>query len=1402
LTGDDVVQKLKRVGFTCLRHGWTLIAWGIVLLATVVTLLKFGLPYAQGYKTDIERLIADRYGAPVHIGQLSAGWQSGGPALLLQQIQVADSQQQPLLQIAETRVRLDFWGSLRSLSLKAEHFELSGLEFKLNSQQLLQQAPTKPIEHAADTAPLLNAVEHLLFRQLKNFTLVDSELTLQSQYTPDIIIAIKQLNWRNEGNRHQGSGEIAIAGVTTNTSGFILDLYGDTLATSSGQLYVSSSELDVLPWFEQLLPQSKKLTRASINVQAWGDIEQGVLTKLLLVPGNNRLVWQHEGKAQQLQIGHGQLIWQPTTDGWQLASTALQIHSADQSWHDFQLQLSRQQGSYRGSIQQLQLAVLLPLAQLMADDVSGLSKLLQYQLDGRLTQLSLQLDAQDWFVSGDFIDLTAAPVADTPGVAGLYGHFSASQDFVRLDVQGQDGALRWAGAFNQDTAYQSLQARLEAVQQQGQWRLKLPLLTLRQPELELDAEMELWLGPRPGMSLLAELRGVKVEQAQHYFPYRHMPKSVIRYLEPALISGDIPSARVLWHGDFADFPYADGQGKFQALADIYNAEFAFDVHWPALKQLDVELLFDNASMLISSQQGQLFEVPVAQGVQVSIPNLFQANDLWVDIQTQARAEQVTALMLASPLSESVGNTLDYLGVAGLVGAQVKLQIGLKTPGVVATGEVDFYSSTLDIRQPALAAEQLQGRLSFHNDQISSQQLWLKSHGLWLQTKLLGQQQQDAYHVDLTASGDAGADQLLALVVPDWQQFGQGRSNFDWQLALQLPKTGFSFQSKLLIDLAAAELALPAPYGKTAADGATLLAEVNGDQQGADLQLTYGDQLRLLGRYQQDTGQLSHVLLSLGQPTAQLSPGFQIELDLPQADFIPWFNLIQQQVTAAASDDVEPAQPFFPKLQVVHGRIGQLHLFDDVFLHQTRLKLTPAEQHWQLELAAKETKASIQLGYQLAEQGIKAEIEHLELVFADQAAKELADAELQAQLLLDPDSADKPDYAALEAAAFAALKPMPWLADLPPLEVHCQRCTIGHFRLGQVELESQSDGNQWQLTTLNTNYQGHRWQIRGQYLRGDGPTDLGVSSFDGELTTPGLGQLLQDYDISSSLSGSPAQLSFSDLRWQGTPFQFNRKTLDGAVQWQLGEGSLSEVSDGGARIFSLLSLDSLVRKLRLDFRDVFAKGFFFSKMTGTMTLQQGVSHTADTEVIGAAGDIQMQGYADLAARQLDYQMSFSPKVTSSIPVILAWMVNPVSGVAALALDEVFQSAEVISKINFTVTGDLANPVVTEVKRDSKKVPLPAELRAKTPAPPTVLPSAVAPSALAPSAVAPSALAPSAVPLALPAAEQPQPLPATVPFLPDRPMPEAAPVAEDDKPADAKPVEKPVDSTLSTRAQHGG
>lgn len=1297
----------RRAGQFCLHKLWWLFAIGVVLLASLVTLLKLGLPYATGYKTDIEQFIARQYGAQVQIGQLSAGWQGTGPALLLQKVQVAAprpaaerSDSAPLLQLQELRVRLDFWASLRALQLKADHFELSGLTLRLDSDQLL-----RPDSKPKDDTTLTAALEQLLFHQLKHFTLVDSELVIQSRYTPPIALQLKRLSWQNNGLRHQGSGEVLIEGVTGNALSFVLDLHGADLAGSEGQLYLASQDLNVLPWFETLLPQSRKLARADLNFAAWGDISRGTLSRLQVQLAENKLIWRHDGELRHLSLGDGQLLWQPTEHGWQLLSSQLTLQSNQQRWQDFQLQLVRERTELTGTLQQLQLAVAVPLAQLFAEDSVLLQQILDYQTDARITRLGLQLADDSWYASGDFIDLKSEPVGDVPGVQGLSGHFSASADYIKVDVSGQQAALAWGEAFSRATPYESLSARLEVVKQ-AQWHLKVPRLSLRHPALSLDAQLDLWLGDKPGMTLLAELRQVPVADARHYFPTRHMPQSVIDYLIPALRSGDVVSGKVLWHGNFADYPYRHGEGIFQAQALINNAEFSFDPQWPAIKQLQAELLFENASMTITSQAGQLFDLPLGTGVVARIPDLFQADQLLIDINTHAQASAVTGLMLASPLSGSVGSTLEYLGVSGDVAAAVQLQIGLKQAGARAIGQVDFANNQLAITAPAVQVHGLTGQLRFDNEQIDASDLQLNAHGIALQAALSGRQQGPDYEVRLTAKGEQDVGQLLGLVAKPWAVLGQGQASFNWDLAITLPPTGFRYRSTSLLDLTASSLQLPAPFGKTGADAATVSVALTGNEQGADLQLHYGEHLQLLARYDEATDQVTQALLSLGLSSRQLTDGFWIEANLEQAELAPWLGLVQALVTLEQTD--EPA--FFPPLQGLTGQIAKLQLFDDVFLHKVQLALQPAAEAWQLQVLANEADGTLLLAHDLATKGIDARFARLQLIFANQQAEKLAAAELKALSLLETDAAQKPDYAALEAEAFSQLTPMPWLAELPPIRLHCQRCVVGDFDLGQLQADTAGDGVSWHVHELSSQRNGHQWQLRGRWDKDD---HLGQTQLSGTLQSPSLGALLKEYDVSAGLSGSKAQLSFQDLSWQGAPFQFNRQTLAGQLSWRLGEGSLVEVSDGGTRIFSLLSLDSLVRKLKLDFRDVFAKGFFFNAIAGEMQLSEGGANTSNTKVDGVAGDILISGQADLKARHIDYRMAFSPKVTSSLPVILAWMVNPVSGVAALALDEVFQSAEVISKIDFSVTGDLDNPTVTELDRNSKKVPLPAQAKPAQP-----------------------------------------------------------------------------------------
>lgn len=163
-----------------------------------------------------------------------------------------------------------------------------------------------------------------------------------------------------------------------------------------------------------------------------------------------------------------------------------------------------------------------------------------------------------------------------------------------------------------------------------------------------------------------------------------------------------------------------------------------------------------------------------------------------------------------------------------------------------------------------------------------------------------------------------------------------------------------------------------------------------------------------------------------------------------------------------------------------------------------------------------------------------------------------------------------------------------------------------------------------------------------------------------------------------------------------------------MNWQLSQGYLNEVSDRGARLFSLLSLDSILRKLRFDFRDVFANGLFYTSFAGDFSINQGVVNTDNTRLEGAAGDMEVRGSSNLVNSQLDYNLQFVPKVTSSLPVILAWMINPPSGLAALVIDRMLHDAKVISRLEYKISGTIDQPEITEVARSSRDAPIPQEV----------------------------------------------------------------------------------------------
>ncbi|EGM76625.1 TIGR02099 family protein [Rheinheimera sp. A13L] len=1284
------MRTVKQAWFYCLHKIWIFFAIFVVLMATLVSALRFGLPYAPGYKTDIEHWIKAEYGTEVRIGALSAGWQGTGPALVLQQLQVLDSNFQPQLTIKETGIRLDFWRSLRTMKLSAAHFELTGLTYRVDAQRWLGTGVATP----SDNQPLFDALQDLFFKQLQHFSVLDSQLVFNNTQDEDIRLDIKALNWRNEGERHQGWGELSVADVTANTLSFIIDLTGEP-SKANGQLYLASQQLDLLPWFQQLLPQTRKLNSAKLNFAAWGDIKAGKLQKIDVALSDNNVGWLKDGVWNKVALSDGYLRWLPMAKGWSLSSSPMTLSNSHQSWPGLQLQLNQNELGYQASLQNLQLGIARPLLELFSDGSEQLQSLLAYQLDGKIDRVDLLTENDQWYLSGQFNELSSAPVADVPGVKGFHGSFVASPHFGWLGLKAREGALQWGQAFSRDWNYKGAELELAWRKRAGNWQILVPYLSLWQDAFSLEAELVVNLDDKPNMDLIAELHGVPVQNAEQFFPKFYMPESVINYLKPALLSGDVSSGKVLWSGEFSAYPYAEKDGVFQALADVTNAEFLFDENWPSITELSAELLFENASMLISSKSGYLVDAPVEQGVQVAIPDLYNADNLIIDIKQQLLAEQVTTLMQASPMHDSIGETLAYLGVTGPVKGDMRLTIGLEEPIVDVKGTIDFERNGLSLSAPVLVGENLTGRLEFHNDKLSADDLQLFISNIPLQFGFRGEQQQDSYKVSLLSQGLQNSQELLLNLAPQLEHFASGPLNWQFKLDLLLAGEGYTYQADLALDLTDTELMLPMPLAKKSGQAGTVFWSSSGSQDNSVIALSYQDMVFFDASYAHAQGQIGRAHLSLGaKDNAGFADGFTISAQLDKTDFMPWFELVHQQVSQQSAET-----GLLPALTSVKASINALTLTEEIQFDQVQLQIKPEADYWLADVAATQTKGQLKLPRDLMAQGIEANLEFLKLFPFDPQqveAEALVAEEAMAKLT-------KEQQIAKALAEVVKPEPMLWLADLPPLKLDCKSCVFGPFDLGQLSMQTESDGERLTIHSFESRYKKHQLSIKGHWQK---DAEAGVTSLSAKLSSPDFGQLMKDYHLSSAIAGSPAEVQIDNLSWAGGPTQFNYATLGGKLNWTLGEGSLSEVSDKGARLLSVFSLGSLVRKLKLDFRDIFSKGFFYTEMRGDLQLDKGVVHTNNTLVDGAAGKIEIQGYADLVTRQLDYQMAFLPKITSSLPVLVALLqFNPATGLAALALDEIVESAEVVSKVNFVVTGNFDQPEVLEVARHTTEIEVP-------------------------------------------------------------------------------------------------
>ncbi|NRD72491.1 TIGR02099 family protein [Shewanella sp. VB17] len=1267
-----------------------------MLFALVISLFRALLPQLDQIRAELINYIEFEYQVQVDVGELTAKWQALGPELTIRRLTIPSQEHLPFtLLIDNVHVKLDFWQSIISVSPQITRVIFDGVQVALDIDKVNNSALTHSQDMTKQVADT-DWIYRLLLEQLTHFSIHDASLQLLSvthEYRP---IYVKDLTWMNSKLRHQGHGKLYLdeAASEVELLSLQLDIVGSGYKPDSlqGQVYLAARSLDLGKWASrQTSPydSTRKLAlEGVINLEAWFDIAQRNMTSAHIEFEPSWLEWQLNEQEQHFEVEGGRMLWVATDKGWRLKSQDLAFQTNQKAWPKLELTAEKNHQVLTTTLNRLDTSTLLPLLPLIPTvDLGGLKKWQLLEPKGYVNEVTFSVDDNGPQLAFGIEQLSWQHKAQVPGVSPFDMSVAWQKNSVYLSLPKQKYVLDFGSAFKQSLALdgEAFNAQYDLTSQ----ALALPSIELNNPDIAIEASMRLNLLDTAHLALLADVKFHDVSKAVNYFPLNGMSQELVEYLETGLVAGKIQDAKVLYNGALSGYPYQDHSGIFQTEFTLEEAEFEFQPDWPSVTSLNLSAVFENDRMDLLINKGQLLDV-VVDGANIVIPQLGERSLLQINADLLTQGEAATQVLNRSPLADQVGSTLNMVQIQGQVSAKLDLDIPLyEGEKERIHGLVNFDKTPVYIAEPGLALEEVTGQVEFLDDVVTGKGieaiLFEQAVSLTFDTKSLG----DDYGLDLQLSGAWALENLPDYLDNPLKGFYSGELSWEGDMSMIFEPTGYQIQAKVSSDLLGVNLALPDHFAKKEDLPRQLTAEFTGNNKQSSLGITLGEDIDFLAGFDEASGnKLAYFDLMLGRlftsdDHINKDKG-RLQLSIDNTKFTPWLAIINQFTQSEQPEISEIAQEenernhFFPPLISIDGEIAHLDLMGQPLTH-LNISAKPIDSVWRFEAESDEFDGRVDFYPDWSTQGLKL---------------------VASKLHLSP-VIKKPENAVFKSNTV--------LKNLPPLAIDVDEFSLYGKPLGHLVLQGTPQDDNYHIQTVSLTTPSVTFVGNGTW---NNSGNENVTEFNVKLDAAKFDDLSAILGMDPGLKDAPLAIN-GKVSWQGGPYAFSLGSLNGLIDFKLGKGHLSEVSDKGARLFSLFSLDSLLRKLSLDFSDVFGKGLYFDTFTGTLDIDHGVIKTHNTEMDAVAGNMKVRGYTDLMTESLHYDIRFVPQLASSVPtVVLLTTGGWTFGLGAFALTKVLEPViEVITELRFRLTGTMSAPKLEELARKSKEIVIPESVLAK-------------------------------------------------------------------------------------------
>ena len=1327
---------------------------------TVLGLRYLVLPNIDRYKTNVEQMASKALARSVTIGTIHASWHGLNPHLLLNNVVVHNRRGEPALSLPQVAATLS-WKSVMVADLRLDTLQIDrpDLEIERTADGRLYVGGVLVEQKANDNGKGLD------------WLLSQRQIVVRNGWVrwrdaqrgaPELKLEKVDLLLQNQWRHHR----FALKATPPAELGAPLDIRADFSHPSfasriadvrrwTGTVYADWRDTDLARW-RAYVDYPVEIRSGSGAVRAWLDFDQarvagftadlsltGLWTRLArdleplaLKQANGRIAASEvlDGSAGNALpfgvLGHTIGLTDfsmETEDGLKLPSTTIsETHVAASG-------KAPQRTEVRATLLDLQTIASfvgrLPLDAASRDMLAeiaprGVLRDFAASWQGAYPQVSA------YRVKGNFNGLSIAPrparparpasgdqptqeaAAATPGFANVSGSIDAGEHGGSISLASRDAVLQLP-AYLADPLLPFSQIDLQAKWALGENRqLQINIDSLRFRQAAMTASVTgkyqttLAAGGlhSPGVAdLNARISEFDIGQVGRLLPLQTPPK-LRDWLGGALVGGRAHDVSVVLKGDLAHFPFRGSQrqhGQFAVNGKLENGSmnyapghFAADnarPMWPLLEKIRGDFSFDRTRMEIHADSAQTGNVTLAN-VNAAIDDLLD-HDHVLDIRgTSASALQdYLQYTKDSPVAEWLGHFTDKSQATGNARLALKLQLPLahlsetKVQGTLQLAGNDL---TLDPAIPPLM--QTSGELKFHEKGFALNNIRSTFLG-GLATVSGGQRDTD---IAIRAEGAFTADGLKkSYPSPAMQQLlGRisGGSRYTAQINVR------NKRPEIIVDstLQGVALDFPAPLKKAAGDAMPLRFDMSAAPSVQPGELR--DELRLaLGRaiearYSRRKAddrlaewEVVQGGIGVDVPAPQPGSGLMLNLAVDRLDADAWRTLA---ASMSGGKDAAPGEADKRMRQYVDPDTLAVHASELLIMGRKLDNVVVGASHegtvWQANVQSAQASGHVAWNESRSGRGLgKVTARLASLTIPESSASAMSD-------LMEEKSP---------------------VTQIPALDIVAEQFELSGKKLGRLELTANNVRTEalreWRIGKLSIANPDGVLKATGKWTIRNGEN---LSGLDYTLDVADAGRLLERFGFRDVLRGGRGSLK-GTLAWNGLPFSLDLASLSGQVQLDLAAGQFLKVDPGAAKLLGVLSLQSLPRRLTLDFRDLFSEGFAFDGIVAGAGISHGIMTTDSFKMRSVSAAVLLDGSVDIVKETQNLNVVVLPEINvGAASVAYGLLVNPVIGLGTFLAQLVLRDplTEAFT-MEYQIAGSWSDPEIAKVDRRSRKaVPIAA------------------------------------------------------------------------------------------------